>query len=206
MSLFITFEGGEGCGKSTQARLLLKRLAHHNIPAILTQEPGGTDLGRRIRGLLKRPGTTHVSPTAELLLFAASRIQLVTEVILPALADDKVVVCDRFTDSTVAYQGHGRHLDLNMIGMLNTLAKGDLMPDLTVLLDMPPERGLERRRGMKDRFELEDLSFHHRVRKAYLKLGDAEPDRWLMIDASLARAMIADIIWGRVRALLSKSL
>lgn len=206
MSLFITFEGGEGCGKSTQARLLLKKLEQQGIPTILTHEPGGTALGNEIRILLKRKQGSSISPQAELFLFAASRVQLVAELVRPALQEGKVVICDRFTYSTIVYQGYGRGLDLATVSMVNTMATGNLNPDLTILLDMPSEQGLERRRRSKDRFELEDLSFHHRVREGYLKMATAEPDRWLLIDASLAKAKIAEIIWDKVRKLWHPSL
>ena len=206
MSLFITFEGGEGCGKSTQARLLLKKLEQQGIPTILTHEPGGTALGNEIRMLLKRKQGSSISPQAELFLFAASRVQLVAELVSPALQEGKVVICDRFTYSTIVYQGYGRGLDLATVGMVNTMATGNLRPDLTILLDMPSEQGLERRRSSKDRFELEDLSFHHRVREGYLKMAADEPDRWLLIDASLAKAKIAEIIWDKVHKLWHPSL
>lgn len=206
MSLFITFEGGEGCGKSTQARLLLKKLEQQGIPTILTHEPGGTALGNEIRILLKRKQGSSISPQAELFLFAASRVQLVAELVRPALQEGKVVICDRFTYSTIVYQGYGRGLDLATVSVVNTTATGNLNPDLTILLDMPSEQGLERRRRSKDRFELEDLSFHHRVREGYLKMATAEPDRWLLIDASLAKAKIAEIIWDKVRKLWHPSL
>lgn len=206
MSLFITFEGGEGCGKSTQARLLLRKLEQQGIPTILTHEPGGTALGNEIRILLKRKQGSSISPQAELFLFAASRVQLVAELVRPALQEGKVVICDRFTYSTIVYQGYGRGLDLATVSVVNTMATGNLNPDLTILLDMPSEQGLERRRSSKDRFELEDLSFHHRVREGYLKMATAEPDRWLLIDASLAKAKIAGIIWDKVRKLWHPSL
>lgn len=206
MSLFITFEGGEGCGKSTQARLLLRKLEQQGIPTILTHEPGGTALGNEIRILLKRKQGSSISPQAELFLFAASRVQLVAELVRPALQEGKVVICDRFTYSTIVYQGYGRGLDLATVSVVNTMATGNLNPDLTILLDMPSEQGLERRRRSKDRFELEDLSFHHRVREGYLKMATAEPDRWLLIDASLAKAKIAEIIWDKVRKLWHPSL
>ncbi|MBE9515239.1 MAG: dTMP kinase, partial [Chloroflexi bacterium] len=203
---FITFEGGEGCGKSTQARLLLKKLEQQGVPTILTHEPGGTALGNEIRMLLKRKQGSSISPQAELFLFAASRVQLVAELVRPALQEGKAVICDRFTYSTIVYQGYGRGLDLATVGMVNTMATGNLKPDLTILLDMPSEQGLERKRSSRDRFELEDLSFHDRVREGYLKMAAAEPDRWLLIDASLAKAKIAEIIWDKVRKLWHPSL
>lgn len=202
MGLFITFEGGEGCGKSTQSRLLLKKLEQQNIPVVLTHEPGGTALGNELRKTLKRRRGSFISPQAELFLFAASRAQLVAELIRPALEEGKVVICDRFTYSTLVYQGYGRGLDLTAIEMVNNMATGNLNPDLIILLDISPEQGLARKRSLKDRFELEDLSFHRRVREGYLKVAAAEPDRWLVIDASLPKGKIAEIIWDRVSQLL----
>ena len=202
MGLFITFEGGEGCGKSTQSRLLLKKLEQQNIPVVLTHEPGGTALGNELRKTLKRKRDSSISPQAELFLLAASRAQLVTELIRPALEEGKVVLCDRFTHSTMVYQGYGRGLDFTAIKMVNNMATRHLNPDLIILLDISPEQGLARKRSLKDRFELEDLSFHRRVREGYLKMAAAEPDRWLVIDASLPKGRIAEIIWGRVSRLL----
>ncbi|MDH4269080.1 MAG: dTMP kinase [Dehalococcoidia bacterium] len=202
MGLFITFEGGEGCGKTTQSKLLLKRLEQQNIPAVLTHEPGGTALGNELRKAVKRKGGSSISPQAELLLFAASRAQLVAEVIRLALEEGKVVICDRFTYSTMVYQGYGRGLDFTAIKMVNNMATGYLNPDLIILLDISPQQGLARKRSLKDRFELEDLSFHRRVREGYLKMAAAEPDRWLVIDASLPKRKIAEIIWDRVSPLL----
>ncbi len=202
MGLFITFEGGEGCGKSTQSRLLLKKLEQQNVPVVLTHEPGGTALGNELRKTLKRKRDSSISPQAELFLLAASRAQLVAEVIRPALEEGKVVLCDRFTHSTMAYQGYGRGLDFTAINMVNNMATGNLNPDLIIFPDISPEQGLARKRSLKDRFELEDLSFHRRVREGYLKMAAAEPDRWLVIDASLPKGKIAEIIWDRVSQLL----
>jgi dTMP kinase len=199
---FITFEGGEGCGKSTQSRLLVKKLEQQNIPVVLTHEPGGTALGNELRKTLKRKRDSSISPQAELFLLAASRAQLVAEVIRPALTEGKVVLCDRFTHSTMVYQGYGRGLDFTAINMVNNMATGNLNPDLIILLDIPPEQGLARKRSLQDRFELEDLSFHQRVREGYLKMAAAESDRWLVIDASLPKGKIAEIIWDRVSQLL----
>jgi len=202
LGLFITFEGGEGCGKSTQSRLLLKRLEQQNIPVVLTHEPGGTALGNELRKALKRKRGSSISPQAELFLVAASRAQLVAELIRPALEAGKVVICDRFTHSTLVYQGYGRGLDLTAIEMVNNMATQGLKPDLVIFLDISPEQGLARKRSLKDRFELEDLSFHRRVREGYLKMAAAEPDRWLVIDASLPKGKITEIIWDRVSRLL----
>jgi dTMP kinase len=203
LGLFITFEGGEGCGKSTQSRLLLKKLEQQNVPVVLTHEPGGTALGNELRRALKRRWGSFISPQAELFLLAASRAQLVAEVIRPALEEGKVVLCDRFTHSTMVYQGYGRGLDFTAIKMVNNMATRYLNPDLIIFLDISPEQGLARKQSLKDRFELEDLSFHQRVREGYLKMAAAEPDRWLVIDASLPKGKIAEIIWDRVSQLLA---
>ncbi len=202
MGLFITFEGGEGCGKSTQSRLLLKKFEQQNIPAVLTHEPGGTALGNELRKALKRKRGSFISPQAELFLVAASRAQLVAEVIHPALEEGKVVICDRFTYSTLVYQGYGRGLELSFVETVNNVATGNLKPDLTILLDISPDEGLARKRSLRDRFELEDLSFHRRVREGYLRMVAAESERWLVIDASLPKAKVAGIIWDRVSKLL----
>jgi dTMP kinase len=202
LRLFITFEGGEGCGKSTHSGLLLKKFQQQNIPVILTHEPGGTALGDELRKALKRKRGSFVSPQAELFLVAASRAQLVVEVIRPALEEGKVVICDRFTHSTMVYQGYGRGLDFTAIQMVNNMATRNLNPDLVIFLDIPPKQGLARKRNLKDRFELEDLSFHQRVRSGYVKLAAADPDHWLVIDASLPKEEVAGIIWTRVNQLL----
>jgi len=199
MSLFITFEGSEGCGKSTQARALYRRLLRRGIPVVLTHEPGGTALGNRLRYVLKRRLQDKISPLSELFLFAACRAQIVDEVIRPGLRQDKVVICDRFSDSTLAYQGYGRGLNLETIEQINYLATQDMKPNLTVLLDMPADKGLSRKTSpTKDRFEAEKIVFHRKVRDGYLELAAAEPQRWLVIDGTLPRAEISKIVWARV--------
>jgi dTMP kinase len=204
MALFITFEGGEGSGKSSQAKLLYRRLSKLNIPVILTHEPGGTPSGERVARLLKWARSTDISPLSELMLFNASRAQLVREVIKPALNSEKVVICDRYSDSTTAYQSYGRGLDLKVVKNTNTTATQGLSPDLTILMDIDIEEGLSRKKGEKhDRFEQEDLTFHHRVRDGYLKMAADEPERWLVIDASQSKEKIKQIIWRRVSQLLS---
>ncbi|HEX73828.1 MAG TPA: dTMP kinase [Dehalococcoidia bacterium] len=203
MSLFINFEGGEGCGKSVQARSLYRRLSQLAIPVILTHEPGGTPFGNKIGRWLKWAEGIDISPIVELLLFNASRAQLVTKVIQPNLATGKVVICDRYDDSTITYQSYGRGLDLEMVRAINNAATQGLKPGLTVLLDMPVDEGLARKRGKKqDRFEKGDITFHQRVRQGYLKLADNDPERWLVVDASQSKAEIAQIIWRRVSQLL----
>ncbi|MBI4187035.1 MAG: dTMP kinase [Chloroflexi bacterium] len=204
MSLFITLEGGEGCGKSAQARILSKRLAQLAIPFLLTQEPGGTALGARLRRWLKWTQNETFSPLSELLLFNAARAQLVTEVIQPGLDSGNIVICDRYTDSTIAYQGYGRGLESALVKTINDAATGGLKPDLTVLLDLPAEEGLARKKARRrDRFEHESIAFHRRVRQGYLKLASAEPERWLVIDATQSKDKIAQIIWHKVSQLLA---
>lgn len=204
MALFITFEGGEGSGKSVQARALYRRLSRLAIPTLLTQEPGGTPLGDRIARWLKWGEGTDISPMAELLLFNSSRAQLVTQIILPNLKKGRVVICDRFMDSTTAYQSYGRGLDLEMVKSVNKAATQGLKPDLTILLDILAEEGLARKRATKqDRFERENIAFHKKVREGYLKLAEDEPGRWLVIDATQPRKNIGEIIWQRVSQLLS---
>ena len=204
MSLFITFEGGEGCGKSTQSKALWERLSQSGVPVELTHEPGGTALGNEIKRLLKTEITTEISSQTELLLFGASRTQLMTEVIMPNLRKGNVVICDRFADSTTVYQGYGRGIDLSTIKAVNDLATQGIRPDLIILLDIPAEQGLRRKRNKEiDRFESEDIGFHRRIRDGYLKLAAEEPGRWFMIDATMAKARISDIIWERVRQMLS---
>lgn len=192
MGCFITFEGPEGCGKTTQMKLLANCLAEKGSPVVLTREPGGCPIADKIREVLLDAANGGMVPLAELFLYAAARAQHVSEVITPALEAGKIVLCDRFTDATVAYQGHGRQLDLALIEQLNRLATGQLRPHLTILLDCPVEVGLERAlarieatTGAKEeRFEQESIQFHHRVRTGYLQLAAAEPDRFVVIDGN----------------------
>lgn len=199
MSLFITFEGGEGCGKSTQSRALFKNIRSSGVPVILTQEPGGTPLGREVRQWLK--GEADSDPIAELLLFNASRVQLVNNVIRPALKEGKVVLCDRFYHSTIAYQGYGRGLDFDLINKINNIATGGLEPNLIIFLDTDVGQALARKRN-KDRFELEDFVFHQRVKQGYLEMVKADPNLWMVVDGSLPKNVIERIIWDKVVGLL----
>lgn len=202
---FITFEGCEGCGKSTQARLLYTRLLDAKIPVILTQEPGGTPLGNRVRDLLKVKRNISISPLAELFLFVSCRAQLVTDVIKPSLASGHTVICDRFSDSTLVYQGYGRGLDLQLITAVNETATGGLVPDLTILLDTDPESGLKRKRNSKDdRFEAEDLPFHRRIRDGYIEIAHKQPARWLTLEPGQPIERVSDIIWERISPLTDK--
>ncbi len=203
MSLFITFEGGEGSGKSVQAKALYRRLSRLAIPVLLTQEPGGTPLGKKIGRWLKWAQNTDISPLTELLLFNASRAQLIDKVIHPNLEKGNVVICDRYADSTTAYQSYGRGLDLETVKMINNTATQGLESDLTVLLDISPEDGLARKSAKRqDRFEQEALAFHLRVREGYLKLATNDPQRWLLVDASQSKTKVEQIIWQRVSQLL----
>ncbi len=205
MSLFITFEGGEGSGKSLQTRTLYRELCHLSISAILIHEPGCTRIGERLSRLLKWSRTAEISPISELMLFNAARAQLVTEVINPALKKGQIVICDRFTDSTIAYQGYGRRLDIGMVANINKSATGGLAPDLTILLDVPVKDGLARKRVSEfNRFEKEEIAFHNRVRQGYLHLAAEEPDRFLVVDALLKKQKIMHIIWDRVTKLISE--
>jgi dTMP kinase len=195
---FVTIEGIEGCGKTTQARRLVDALGTR---ALLTIEPGATGLGVALRQVLLEQRGADISPLAELLLFFADRAQHVYEVIRPALAAGRIVVSDRYSDSTLAYQGYGRGLPLPMIRSLAEQATTGLVPDVTLLLDVPVELGLSRarRRGAADRIESETLEFHTRVRAGYLELANADPGRWAVIDASLAEDEVAAALRDALR-------
>ena len=180
----------------------LKRLA---IPALLIHEPGKTALGEKVTRLLKWSQDIKITPLAELLLFNVSRAQLVTEIIKPKLKKGINIICDRYADSTIAYQGYGRGLDLAVVKAANDIATQGLVPSLTILLDIPAEEGMARKKGTKpDRLEKESLAFHRRVREGYLKLAKAEPKRWLVIDALQSKEAIAGIIWQRVSKLIKR--
>ncbi|AUG01185.1 dTMP kinase [Pseudomonas sp. 09C 129] len=184
--LFITLEGPEGAGKSTNREYLAERLRASGIEVLLTREPGGTPLAERIREVLLTPGDEVMNPDTELLLVFAARAQHLAEVIRPALARGAVVLCDRFTDSTYAYQGGGRGLSVERIATLEQFVQGELRPDLTLVFDLPVEVGLARAsaRGRLDRFELEGRVFFDAVRQAYLKRAAADPARYLLVDAA----------------------
>ena len=193
MGLFVTFEGIEGCGKTTQILLAADYLAKRGISCLRTEEPGGTTLGRKLREMLLNRGPFILYPETELLLFTAARAQHVREVILPALEEGKVVLCDRFADATLVYQGYARGLDIEAIRFLNAFVTNSLKPDLTILFDLPVEVGLNRAReriaclnqeSREDRFEEEDLTFHKKIREGYLLLAHQEKDRFRVIDAA----------------------
>ena len=224
MGLFITFEGGEGTGKTSQARQLWDRLRLEGYVCSLVREPGGTALGEKLRPLLK--GQTPPTPIAELLLFSAARAELVTRHIGPELERGSIVIADRYVHSTIAYQGYGYEgrkggPTQKQIQAVNLIATKDVMPDLTILLDMEPEEALKRiaaltpelsvgentghggrvdKEGRK--FEDENITFHKRVREGYLKQARRDPERWLIVDAAQVPEAVSTVIWARVKPLL----
>jgi dTMP kinase len=189
---FITFEGIEGSGKSTQIALLANYLTTRGVRHVLTREPGGTSIGDHVRKILLDPANRSLDPTAELLLYAAGRAQHLSEIIMPALAGGTNVLCDRFSDATLAYQGYGRGLEVEMIRSLDRIVTAGMHPDLTLLFDIEAASGIARARGRNNsrgleaeaRFENEELAFHERVRQGYLTLVAQEPDRIQVVDAS----------------------
>jgi dTMP kinase len=186
--LFLTLEGAEGVGKSTNIEFITQYLEQRGIEYVLTREPGGTQLGEKIRELLLAVHEEPMSELTELLLVFAARAQHLDKIIEPALAAGKWVVCDRFTDATFAYQGAGRGLSMETIGELESMVQGELQPDLTLILDLDPEIGMQRagNRGELDRFEREQMSFFRHVRQGYLDIAQAEPERCKVIDAAKA--------------------
>ena len=199
--IFITFEGGEGAGKSTQLTRLAERLRATGKGVLSLREPGGTPFGEKMRDVLKQPGSA-IRPAAEALLFASCRAQLVADVIAPALAAGQVVLCDRFIDSTVAYQSGGRGLDRGLIEAANRLACGAVRPDLTILLDLDPTRGLGRAsvrdHGQPDCFEVLGAEFHRQVRALYHALAKEEPGRFFVVDAARPPEAVEEEIWHEV--------
>ena len=201
MSCFIVFEGGDGSGKSTQVRSLMRRLRRRGVDVLRTREPGGTRLGQALRTLLK--SGEPMTPISELMLFEAARAQLVQQVIKPFLAGGGVVIADRFTSSTMAYQGYGRGLDGELIERLNREATGGLEPDLTVLLDLPVEAALARKsNGSADNFDSAPMDFHRKIRRGYSAMAAANPERWLILDGQLPPEELGREIWTKVHALL----
>lgn len=185
--MFITLEGPEGSGKSSQIQLLAEYLTEKGFTVVTTREPGGTRIGDEIRACVHNVKNQEMTPVAEMLLYSASRAQLVEELIRPSLADGHIVLCDRFYDSTIAYQGYGRGLNIDDLRTITQIATGGLQPDLTLLLDIDVEHGLARRTGgglEMNRLDLEAVTFHQRVRDGYHQLAQQEPSRWIIIDAN----------------------
>jgi dTMP kinase len=210
--LFITFEGIEGCGKTTQVKRFVKRLKGLGISLITTLEPGGTRIGEDIRKILLDSRNKNLSPLTELILYAADRAQHVEELIKPALDEGKWVICDRFFDATVVYQGIARGQDMELIGILNEEATQGIQPDITFLLDCPVDMGLNRalerneaqsQKG-QDRFEREALDFHRAVREGYLDLARKNQDRFVIIDATLPKDEVEDIIFQHMEPFLDR--
>jgi len=202
--IFITFEGIEGSGKSTQAKMLASGLAASGVEVIATHEPGGTPISDRIRALLLDPGNTDMDATTELLLYAAARAQHLSQKIRPALARGAVVICDRFSDSTIAYQGFGRGIARELLDAVDAVATGHLRPHLTILCDLDVRQGLERNRNARkrDRLELEAVDFHEKVRAGFLALAHDDPGRFHIVDA----AKPPDVLAAEVLALVKKVL
>lgn len=184
--MFITLEGPEGSGKSTQIKRLAKRLESMGFPVITTREPGGTPIGDQIRQVLVRMENKELHPRTEILLFLAARAQLVEQLIKPALQDGKIILCDRYGDSTLAYQGYGHGLDLEKLRQMLDFATDHLKPDLTILMDLDVKTGLMRKKAEDEwnRLDAYEVLFHERVRQGYLELANEEPERWRIVDAS----------------------
>jgi dTMP kinase len=200
---FITFEGIEGSGKTTQIRLLMDWFKQRTHRALLTREPGGTSIGEQVRAVLLNPINTEMTPEAEILLFSAARAQIVRQVIRPRLDEGWIVICDRFADSTLAYQGYGHGLPLDDLLRITEFATGGLWPDLTIYLDLDVETGLRRKAATPEewnRMEAKEVAFHKRVRHGYLALAAQNPDRWLVLDADQPVETIQEQILERVRS------
>lgn len=202
---FISFEGGEGCGKSTHIARVAARLHAQGQTVVLLREPGGTDVGEQIRHVLQySKKSVSMVPETELLLFCASRAQLVRELIRPALDGGKIVLADRFFDSTTVYQGVGRKIDADKVAAINQFAIGDCLPDLTLVIDLDPRVGLERARGRElfDRMENLTLDFHQRVRQGYLDLARCEPQRVKVVDGNQSLEAVGEQIWSLIERVL----
>ncbi len=213
MSLFITFEGIEGCGKSTQLELLKGLLIKEGLPVTATREPGGTEIGEKIRSILLKEEGNKLSPLTELLLYISCRAQLIEEVIRPALKKGDIVLCDRFSDSTVVYQGFGRGLDIKVIEEFNKTVACNIVPDLTFILDCPVEYGLEKaierigaakgEAAKENRFEMADISFHHKIRAGFLKLATTN-ERYKIIKGDRDKLEIHNEILRIAKTYLAK--
>ena len=209
--MFITFEGIEGCGKSTQTKRLVNRLRELAVPLVITLEPGGTAVGQKIRHILLDSRNQHLSHLTELLLYAADRAQHVEEIIKPALEQEKWVLCDRFFDATTVYQGYARGLDMKLIATLNEKASPGILPDITFLIDCPVEIGLERALNRnrvqfqqgQDRFEREKTDFHESVRKGYLTMARKNPERFRVVDGELEADELEALIFRHIEPYIS---
>jgi dTMP kinase len=210
MSLFVTFEGPDGSGKTTQIKLLAGHLQALGHDVLVTREPGGTSIGDQIRVVLHDVKNVEMACETEFLLYSASRAQLVRQVVKPHLMQGGVVLCDRFADSSMAYQGYGRELDLAAVRLITQFATEGLIPDLTVYLDLPVEVGIERKQvahaaqaGEWNRLDQQSVHFHRRVRQGYLQMAQADPGRWLVIDAAQSIDDTQAVIRKRLETLLS---
>ena len=197
--MFVTFEGIEGCGKTTQAKLLCEALVDRGYSVVFTREPGGTPAAEELRSFLLKPREERFPPFAELSVYEAARSFHVENLIKPSLKEGAVVICDRFIDSTLAYQGYGRGIDLSLVERLNREATGGLKPDLTVLIDLPVEEAFKRiSERRKDRMESESLKFHQRVREGFLEIARREPERFLIVDGRKEVEELHTLILGEV--------
>ena len=211
--MFITLEGIEGSGKTTQINYIKMFLNEKGYDCVITKEPGGTNIGEKIRSILLNPDHHQMDPLTELLLYAADRIQHVKEFIIPMIETGKTVICDRFHDSTMAYQGFARGLDLQLIRDLDLLVLGELKPDITFVLDLPAQEGLQRawkqiengnRPDAETRFEKEKIIFHEKVRDGYIQLARMEPDRFIVIDATANESAVKEMIFHELDNKLRK--
>ena len=205
--MFITFEGPDGSGKTSQVAILAEHLRQRGYPLLVTREPGGTSIGDQIRTILSDLDNMSMQPRTEILLFQASRAQLVDEVIRPHLERGSLVLCDRFADSTLAYQGYGHCIDLEQLRSIVSFATGGLKPDLTLLFDVDVEIGLRRRArgGDWNRLDAYEVAFHQRVRKGYLQLAQEEPERWVTIDAGQPPETVQEAVRKVVLSRLAKA-
>ncbi|HPC35419.1 MAG TPA: dTMP kinase [Candidatus Marinimicrobia bacterium] len=204
-ALLITFEGIDGSGKTTQIEYFMQKCKQENIPVVLFREPGGTPIGEKIREILLSKSNSGMFAITELLLYSASRHQLCRELIRPALESGKIVICDRFYDSTTAYQGYGRGIDLDFINLLNRIAADNLVPDLTFIFDIPITERF-RRLGTRelDRLETEEQNFQEKVRQGFLKIAASEPNRVCLIDGTKTEDLVADEVWQNFNKLLKR--
>jgi dTMP kinase len=199
---FITFEGSEGCGKSTQSKLLLEHLKSKGLPAKLIREPGGVAISEKVRAILLDKSNTAMNKECETLLYMASRAQLVEEVIIPELTKGTILLCDRFLDSTLAYQGYGCGVDIKTIRAIGLFATKGVEPDLTFFLDLDTEEGLRRHGRERDRIEMRSMEYHNQVRQGYLEIAKREPGRVIVIDGSQPKEAIFEIVRSKVEELL----